>query len=1089
VLLKDQIALWRDRFYGRQEAFGQKISYTKEGDKMVSHYSPVFKDKKAKTVAGKFEPLRDEHVEGHIKGFRELLIYVLQTNGSCHFAALDFDLAHSFEDVLACSKAIESDGFPAAIARSTRKGHHIYLFFDEAIEGRYVISYIRHVYQQVGFMAQLENEGKALPETFPKTIALRDDLSTGYGIKPPMQGQGMGHNQNCWVNDQNEPIGGKGNADEQWTFFDNIPKITKASLLDFLEKNKVPVEEIRMHEKRGAVKQRDYRRTTPYSSPKDGDLMRVVNGCPAMKKQWDLPPQQMNHQARVAVLSWALYNKNGIDVVREKFGSTPQTEMQIEYAKDTCQKAWTCRALQEHGVCIKNTHPQFEGTHCFKKIAPREMINGKLVINPKKLPETEWPDPSPIRLRVEPPKKESPADIKGAIQALDKDDKDLPGKISNIMDRIVKLRKSKGKEELYRLLKDKKLMGVRELKRFEKEAKDFYKREQKKEAESSTNSEMINGTLYARLPDQGYSLMIPDEDGNYQTQAISNFEIVIDKDVNVVSEFRANTRRLQGHILCKGKQTDFDVTGEEWSSNSKLKTAITNSAGPGAAVRKRCLEDVVECASFFALRNTVLENLYEDNGFDDNKNPSVFRSKELCITRDGIISGEDAHDLVYIQNAGGAQYLGLSHIDKEDFNKAVNCIKNDLIGFQHPEISIPMVAHSLQAAIQNAFLPFKEAPVLWIQGLTGTNKSEIARMVQDFHGDFHALVNFSSTSKAIEFYSCVFKDAVMVLDDFKSGQHRHINMSALIQNFYDRSARGRLQKASSAEEDVTSRGLVMVTSEDDLTEASSIARTLYLEAQKVDKLPGMDDRLANLKDNRHLFSGVTARFIHYMMINYKNEKDLAPRFSTIRKTLTEGHLGKQNVHRIMQNLTANYLTWELFCEFLYAEGMMTKEEKAESIETHWRTVDSLKYRMLTICQVNQACQVFLNALHALVGSGEVYIEGIGVQRKFAKCIGFIKDNDSSIVYLYPSVCAAKAKELVFKEGGIIFHSTSAIGKQMIEDRIIVDKDKDRTQKSIRHNGGMVKVWALDGKLSGFVDDGEEKKEKPEEDNVINMASF
>ena len=146
MLLKEKIQLWRERFYGRQEVFGYKKSFfsAKKGE-AVSQYIPMYrekyktkeerKNKNFKTASELYIPLGDNHIENHIKGIMELLIYVLQKDHTSHFCALDFDLKHSFAEVVATKRILISHGIHCEIARSTSKGHHIYIFFDGPIPG------------------------------------------------------------------------------------------------------------------------------------------------------------------------------------------------------------------------------------------------------------------------------------------------------------------------------------------------------------------------------------------------------------------------------------------------------------------------------------------------------------------------------------------------------------------------------------------------------------------------------------------------------------------------------------------------------------------------------------------------------------------------------------------------------------------------------------------------------------------------------------------------------------------------------------------------------------------------------------------
>lgn len=1088
MLLKEKVQLWRDRFYGRQECFGYKKSFfSADKGEPVSQYLPMRRDKYKTSESRKgvvfsspqeqFVPLGDNHIENHIKGIMELLIYVLHTDGTVNFAAVDFDLRHTFEDVLKVKRALDSHNVHSAIARSTKKGHHIYIFFDKLIEAKYVTSYISYVYEGVGFGDLLRNEGKALPETFPKTIALKDINSTGYGIKPPMQGKGLEIDQNCWVDMENHPIGGNGLSNEQWEYFKNIPKNNVETFIGLLEKNNVVIDDIRLSEKRGAVKQQDYKRLGPYERPKDGDLALVINGCPAMKRLWEGPTQEMSHEARVALLSWAIQTKNGVDMLRERWNYSQKAEEQIQYAIETNQKPWTCRGLQEHGICVKGKDPKFSTQkqkdaygndltdYCFKKVPPKVAVNGKVVLNPDNLPEDEWADPSPVRLRI-PFVKEGVKSLKEQIDDLDPNDRDLGNKISSLFQNIVELRDASHRKDVLDHLKSKKLLKVSELKEFEKEAKEVRRLEKERELNQGDAIRVINGTRYTILDSGGYATIELDKDGNTVVNEISNFEIELEKDIHLRSVLTGNIRELKGFIVCQGKRHSFAIPTPDWNNNSKLASAIAQSAGADAAFRSINLDKIREAVNQFGMRNLEKVDTYEDYGFDDDKEPGIYRSTTYNVTADGIVMDGDHVDM---SRQDFAKYLCLDDITKDEFQKIIHFLKQEVLKFQDPVVIFPSIAHSLQAAIHNPYIPFPEAPVLWIQGTTGAGKSTIAKVAQAFHGKFPQLLNVNSTIRGIEFNSMLFKDALLVIDDYKEEYHR-IGTMKVLQAFYDRSARAKQKQDGSSAKGTACRGLVMFTGEDRPTsEASTLARCIYIEAPSMLSEKDTDIFIQKFSSKfAKYLPGVTARFIHYMLKNYPKPDELCDKFWEYAKVLRAPVYNRQNAPRISQNLAANYMTWELFLEFLDSSGLLTKEEKSELREVHWKCMEEIRDSMIEFCSEEQASNVFLNGLKELIGSGKYAIHGLGSQdNKNATILGFMGEPGSGRVYLFPTLAVTAVKNMLKQVGSGLSHSTSAIGKQLVQDGFLERCDKGRSQTRKSFDGTMRWVWSLDSVKTGF----------------------
>ena len=90
-------------------------------------------------------------------------------------------------------------------------------------------------------------------------------------------------------------------------------------------------------------------------------LKNVINGgCPALKRVWD--KENVPHRERVAIMSMAIRTSDGESLLFNRWPSD-KTIYQIENAKKNNLLPWSCRKLQEEGVCLKGD-PLF-GDRCF----------------------------------------------------------------------------------------------------------------------------------------------------------------------------------------------------------------------------------------------------------------------------------------------------------------------------------------------------------------------------------------------------------------------------------------------------------------------------------------------------------------------------------------------------------------------------------------------------------------------------------------------------------------------------------------------------------------------------------------------------
>jgi hypothetical protein len=1126
VRLDEKIAFWRERFDGRSEVFGRKKTYfSQKENRMVSDYHPVYLEKYASKKSREgvsfsnpgelYVELTDADVSGHITGVAELLIYVLKMDATCKFFAMDFDTQHGFEDVLLISNALDKLGFPHGIARSTTKGHHIYGFLEKPIEAKYITSLILHIYEEVGFQDRLQQgelgrTGKpwSNPEVFPKTVALGDAVSTGYGIKPPMHGSGMQRNQNCWVDKENKPIGGSGNSPEQWEYFKSISVITIKHLLGVIETNEIPVSNIRLSEKRGAVQQRQYKRITDYKPPTDGDFMLVVKGCPALKRLWEGSNKDMSHEARVAMLSMALRTSNGISLLRERFGASSQTEEQIQYAIDTGQHPWTCAAMAQYGICIKGRDPaKTSGTskdkhggllsdHCFEKVAPRETIEGKIIVNPGNLPESEWPEPSPIRLRI-PFSSTGINGVKEDIDKLTKDDPSLSEKLDNIFRKIVSLKDAKNRAEVVEYLKAKKLTTVANIKAFEKDAKKAKREETDKQIQESDGFKRVNGHDYALLETDsgipaGYGLRLQGaESDSLSIKELCNFVINFNKDLTKHSISGISLRMLEGTLICQGKYLPFRISAEDWSNNSKLSALIYSVAGIDAAFNPVDLSHIRCAVTVWGNRELVIQESYEDYGYDSLKAPSVYRSTEYNITANGFTTEDNS--FVDMSDAGYAKGLMIKQITNEEFSSVIHVIKKDLIPLQSSYITMTILAHSLQSVIHNVYLPFPESPILWVQGLTGGGKSAIAKLAQSFHGNFPTLMNIQTTTRALEDYTMMFKDSLFVIDDYKEAFSRTSTIQ-LIQKIYDRSERGRLTVNLKQGQTRAARGLVMITAEDSPTsESSAIARLVLIESNnKVTDSAESQEAFRRIKAAEPLFCGITGRFIQYMLQNYPKPEVLHEKFFEHSNLLIQKVRNMQNSNRIVNNLAANYLTWEIFLEFLMSNGVLTKEEFSKFRQEHWENVQRIRDSMIELCGREQASNVFLDVLKEALNSGKFKLDGLG-DNPNADVIGFVDPTEPDAVYLFPTAAVTVVKRRMRELGAGLSHSKESIGKQLAVDGLLLRQEDGRTTCRKVFRGQRNYVWGLSAHKTGLnvmanAMAGSVKKTSVHEDDLGLLAS-
>lgn len=1118
--LEDKVQLWWERFNCRKDLYGiQTARFDPDSKKLKKYVSPAYveryrskKSREGLVVEAPSEiyiPLSKEVVESHVSGRMEILVYMPRLeDDTTNFAAIDFDLQHGFHEVQRVSRVLDVHNVPHGIARSTSKGHHIYIFFDQPIKAYMITNFMNRMFIDLGYYDKMANDERGEndriwtnPEIFPKVISISGPGATGYGIKPALNLKALEQDRCCFVDINDKVIGGKGTSDAQWEHLKSIPVYSVEVFNNLISELGINVDkDMRLSEKRGAVKQNSYKSLEDYKEPEDGDFMAVINGCNALRRIWASPPKDWPHHSRVAMVSLAMKCKGGLAIIRQKIGDTAITNKQIEHSMKSNQQPWCCKTIQEHGICLVGRDPSkttgntkgkggdILTDYCFEKSPPREIIEGKIVINPKNLPEAEWSWPSPVRLRL-PFKRTGIAGIRQEITELTKDDPELDRKLEEISRKIAILKDAKSRDSVFDYLKSKNLTLVKTLKHFLKEAKIQKAEEEQKGNASLDGYREINGKRFTTIEGWGYTNVRQDPQGDELFIPISNFEIEFDTDVTEHPIIGPSIRIFSGHIKCRSKILPFQIGADEYPNNNKLSSAIYNAVGPDADFKAVELDLIRSAINLFGCDKTKVISSHEDYGFNSKKTPTVYRSTTGNITAQGFSEDDDETTIVDMSKAQFARKLGLKDLDKVTMAETVNAVLNNFLSLQDSYVTYTTLAHALQAAIHNVYIPFKEAPSLYIDGTSGVGKSELANFAQMFHGDFPEAFSIDTTLRSADHYAMIFKDALFVLDDFKKGLNLEKRLVSIIQKGYDRSERGRLNADMRQGDVMSNRSLMMFTGEAIPTsEASVIARLVYVPVDTKIKLnPKTTANYEMVKKHSENFSGITAKFIQFMLQNYPKKEVVFDKFSDINSVFREGlGINVQNGPRITNNLSANYLTFELFMEYLLLENFISREQHDAYLEKHRGHILHLRTIMIGKCSQEQASNVFIGILREMVISGACKIEGLSSVDSRADVVGYVDKDNYGTIYLFPSAAYRVVIKTLRESNTELHHTREAIGKQLHEDGMLTEIGTKTVTIQKRFNGSRPWVWALDGVKAGIgytVRDASKDEPRPKEGNV------
>jgi len=233
----DKITLFRSLFRGREDVFPKRYKSSKTGK---GGYQPNCQNEWATGICEKpkvkcsdcsnrvFIPISDSVIESHLKGFDinsrsnkdyTIGVYLLLTDETCWFLAIDFDKTSWTEDALAFMDTCDQFDVPAALERSrSGNGAHVWIFFNDSIHagtarklGTFLLTKTMEIRPEIG----LKSYDRLFPsqDTIPKG---------GFGnlIALPLQKKPRGNGNSVFINRNLIPF------EDQWAFLSSARRLS-----------------------------------------------------------------------------------------------------------------------------------------------------------------------------------------------------------------------------------------------------------------------------------------------------------------------------------------------------------------------------------------------------------------------------------------------------------------------------------------------------------------------------------------------------------------------------------------------------------------------------------------------------------------------------------------------------------------------------------------------------------------------------------------------------------------------------------------------------------------------------------------------
>lgn len=1137
--MEQKIRLFRNRFVAREDVYSihkvyeQKIKDPETGvdtlktGKFLMPACVNYENKDLCLIAQKkgkcidcsnknYATLTDDVVAKHISGEQIITLFMLREEG-IRFGAADFDRGNTFEDAKAVRDLSMSLGIPCYIARSTQKGYHVYWFFKEYVEAHKFTSFMRHLFDQLGFYARWNAEPEVgLPEVFPKQSRY-GNTNLGNGIKIPMIEPNMIKGTNCWVDDGAIPIP----ADQQWGFFEKTILISKEEFEKVLETAKVDIIEAPVGRGKAearrvidrAVGDRDVNVSKIY---KKGSFANIIEGCPAMREYWARNPKTKKylwdesnknglfHNARLSSAILAQTTEDGMDFIKERWPGAKTEYHTSDIAKHGYLPT-TCQWMQLNGVCNRTKHPRKDGV-CMHKKPPVVNEDGVIKVNPDNLPEEHWPEPSPVRYATD--RSLSPDDVVyrlSLIYSSKKKKKDEPQdeiavkfdektghpvisyiytpenrelRINQLMDKVFSFEEVDISRIREAVVKTYKWQSAAEWKAHEKKFKRVSA--EKAEEEFKKNSEKMFrfGTAGEEfhLRDGRYWRIWHDAKDIRREEELTNFTVQIVEEsvllrLNEGDELASDTtiedRSVKGYIDVDKQQIPFQVSITEWmGSGDAFFKMLMRHAGTGLMFKRPNFDNIRTCIGTFSKETKIINKQSKQIGHHRVKlangtSKNAYLMPSVMVTEDGIIVN-DEYGIEFADEV--SRGLDFKIISDEEFRHLATHIVTDFFNCNNRKLTMTTFAHAMAAAIGpqiNDAVGYKKAPVLFLSGDFGQGKTFVAEVAQRFYGNFDASNGSGGSAKAKIAAAHNFRHAMMLIDDFKkaltdpSGK----SISEFIQNAYDRRGRAALQRdGTMRKQSDRVRGLIVVTGEDyPDNEASSISRMILIDS----KLQENREHGQLVIDNQHDYCGFTPHLIHFVY-NIK-PSDIADIWNGYSERflvpVREEHKANA-VGRICENLTLNMTAFRLTMDLMVVKGAIPDTAAAKFCEEHFENLVTIRDKTLDIVSASKASNVFIEGLRELLQNpNKHFIYGLDPAMdsdyKNAQIVGFWKETRPDIVYINPNIATSEVEKM-YRNANRYLQSQQQICRQLETDGYISRSNCDSGRLTKTISGGPTK---------------------------------
>jgi hypothetical protein len=388
---------------------------------------------------------------------------------------------------------------------------------------------------------------------------------------------------------------------------------------------------------------------------------------------------------------------------------------------------------------------------------------------------------------------------------------------------------------------------------------------------------------------------------------------------------------------------------------------------------------------------------------------------------------------------------------------------DELIELAPSSVMVPLLGGVLLAPIASTI--GTPAPMIHVYGPTGCHKTSICCAALSLLGEFcpaHPTDTWTSTANSVQRLGWHLKDTAMLLDDYKAANVKPQQVTFLLQNYGDGTARGRLDANSEARAAFPIRAVLISSGEDQPEgEASTLARILSVSLPRGAVHRGRLTVVQREYTRLHL---LTEQYMAWLA----RRPDLAPWHRQQHEETRAAILAKledtdnaTNPGRVASNVAALYVAWRRFMLFLDDKGYWTPEQIEQWQRQCKRDLLNLARQQVELTTGERYSQLFLDAVRGLVASGRaVLMDAERDQATLEPGQVLIGAKDRHGVYLIAGTAYDEVCKHTRATGRTFGASKKAVSQLLEQDGLIVASEGGVNVCRKMVNGVRMSCWHL-----------------------------